>query len=62
MPYCSGSPSSNNSIYSNGHWVAFQRDGLYTVAEGEGRAHLKYNITSSRLSSSAIFEEMLVNL
>jgi hypothetical protein len=41
MPY---SPSSNNSFGSNRHWVAFQSDGLYTVAEGEGRAHLKYNI------------------
>jgi len=44
MLYCSGSPSSNNSFGSHGHWVAFQRDGLYTVAEVEGRAHLKYNI------------------
>jgi hypothetical protein len=42
MPYYRPSPSTNNSIGSNRHWAAFQRDGLYTVAEGEGRAHLKY--------------------
>jgi hypothetical protein len=46
MPYCSGSPSTNNNISSIGHWVAFQRDGLYTVAEGEAWVHLKYNIRS----------------
>ena len=28
------------------HSVAFQTDGLYSVAEGEGRAHLKHNITN----------------
>ena len=44
MHYSSGSPSRNNDICSIGHWVAFQRDGLYIVAEGEGRVHLKYNI------------------
>jgi hypothetical protein len=62
MPYCGLSPSSKNNICSSGHWVAFQRDGLYTVAEGEGRAYLKYNIRSPRLSSSAVFEETFVNL
>ena len=44
MPYWSGSPSSNNSISSNRHWVAFQRDGLYSGTEGKSREHLKYNI------------------
>jgi len=62
MPYWIGTPSSKNSRCSSGHWVAFQRDGLYTVAEGEGRTHLKYNIRSPRIFSSAIFEEMFVNL
>jgi len=28
------------------HWVAFQFDRLYSVAEDECRAHLKYNITN----------------
>jgi len=36
MPY----PSDNKNEASNRHCVAFQRDGLYTVAEGEGRAHV----------------------
>jgi len=62
MPYWIVCPSSNNNIGSSKHWVAFQRNGLYTGAEGEGRAHLKYNITSPRIYSSAILEEMLVNL
>jgi len=44
MTYGGKSPSTNNNIGSNRHWVAFQRDGLYTVAEGEGREHLKYNV------------------
>jgi hypothetical protein len=58
MPYCNASPSSKNNIGSGRHWVAFQRDGLYTVVGGEGRAHLKHNIRSPRISSSSIFEEM----
>ena len=62
MSYSRDSPSTNNSSCSNRHWVAFQRDGLYTGAEGEGREHLKYNVRCSRISSSAIFEEMFVNL
>ena len=58
MAYWKVSPSSKNNISSNRHWVAFQRDGLYTVAEDEGREHLKYNISSPSISSSAIFEVM----
>jgi hypothetical protein len=62
MPYWSVTPSSKKNIGSNGHWVAFQRDGLYTVAEGEGRAYLKYNIRTFWISKSVRFEEMFVNL
>jgi hypothetical protein len=43
MPYWSASPSSKNNIGSNVHSAEFQRDGLYTGAEGEGREHL--NVT-----------------
>jgi len=62
MAYWKVSPSSKNNISSNGHWITFQRDGLYTGAEGEGREHLKYNIRSPRKSSSAILKEMFENL
>jgi hypothetical protein len=44
MPYWTVTPTTDNIIGSRRHWVAFQLDGLYTVAEVEGRAHLKYNI------------------
>jgi hypothetical protein len=46
MHHSSGSPSTKNIIVSNRHWIAFQDDGLYTVAVGEGRAHLTCNIKS----------------
>jgi hypothetical protein len=62
MPYKRCSPSSKNNIGSNRHWVALQRDGLYTGAECEGRAHLKYKIRTFWIYKSVRFEEMFVNL
>ena len=64
MPYWSGSPSSKNNIGSNVQCATLQGDGLSDVAEAEVevRAHLEYKIGSPRISSSAIFEEVFVNL
>jgi len=58
MPYRSGSPSSNNNIGASGYCVAFQGDGLYRAAVGEGRAHLKYNIRIRLFSNSARFQNL----
>jgi hypothetical protein len=44
MPYWIVSPSTNNNFGPFMHSVAFQIDGMYSVAEDEGRAHLKHNI------------------
>jgi len=41
MTYWTVSISTNNNMGSFMHWVAFQIDRHYSVAEGECRAHLK---------------------
>jgi hypothetical protein len=58
MPYFSGSPSSNNNISSNRHWIALQLDWLYTVTEGEGRKHLQYKVGTRLISGFERIEGM----
>jgi hypothetical protein len=62
MPYITSSPSRKNNISSRRHWVALQLDWLYTVAEGEGREHLKYKIRTTFIYIFVKLEEMFVNL